>query len=249
VLRADPKTGTMLVSHTEVRGLMPAMTMEFHALPGEMDKVRPGSRVRFELARSRAGRSWEARRIRVFDGLRELEVEAPRERLATGSPAPDFALTDEQGRVVRLSDFAGQVVLVNFIYTRCPLPEVCPRLTASFASLQRRYGERLGRGLVMLSITLDPTYDTPEVLARYAKSSGARPDGWRFLTGSQDEIGRVARTFGLVHWAEEGVIVHSSSTAVVDRDGKFAALVEGSSFRFEHLSELVRLELVRERPN
>jgi protein SCO1/2 len=128
------------------------------------------------------------------------------------------------------------VVFIQFLYTRCPLPEVCPRLAASFASLRRRFSSP---DLVLVSITLDPRYDSPEVLARYARSAGARP-GWHFLTGPEPEIEKIARAFGLVHWAEEGVIVHSSYTAVVGRDQRLRALIEGSSYRLEQLAALAQ---------
>ena len=73
---------------------------------------------------------------------------------------------------MRLADFRGKVVAVDFIYTRCPLPDVCPRLAANFAALQRRFRDRLGSELMLLSVTVDPEYDTPAVLADYAKPLG-----------------------------------------------------------------------------
>jgi protein SCO1/2 len=93
--------------------------------------------------------------------------------------------------------------------------------------------------LTLLSVTLDPDYDTPEVLARYAASVGARSSGWRFLTGPRRQIDELARRFGLIHWPEEGVIVHTTVTALIGRDGRLLALVEGSNYRLEQLADLV----------
>jgi protein SCO1/2 len=138
-----------------------------------------------------------------------------------------------------LSSLTGKLVAINFIYTRCPLPEVCPRLAAAFASLQRRFRSDIPDQFVLLSITLDPEFDTPEVLHRYAASVGARRDGWRFLTGSRRQIDEIARRFGLIHWPEEGVIVHTSVTALIGRDGRLLAFVEGSNYRLEQLADLV----------
>ena len=92
---------------------------------------------------------------------------------------------------------------------------------------------------MLVSITLDPTFDTPEVLARYAATMRARVDRWRFLTG---DTAAVARRFGL----EEGVIVHNSQTAVIDRKGRLAAMVEGSQYRLEQLADLVRQTLAKD---
>src|SRR6185436_9646649 len=122
-----------------------------------------------------------------------------------------------------------------FIYTRCPLPEVCPRLSANFARLQRRFETHLGRDLVLLSITLDPGYDTSATLLEYAKIWKARPEGWRFLTGPQPEIEALAQRFGMSFWAEDGAITHNSRTAVLSRTGRLAAVVDGSSYQVGQL--------------
>ena len=128
-----------------------------------------------------------ARRVvKTGDG----EIAAPKEKLRPGDAIADFELRDQHGQMVRLSDFRGKVVAIDFIYTRCPLPDVCPRLSASFATLQKRFA---GRDLVLLSITVDPEYDTPAVLAEYARRWGADSRGWRFLTGDVARRGRRAR--------------------------------------------------------
>jgi protein SCO1/2 len=208
---------------------MQAMTMEFRAAsPSELDKVRPGARVRFAL------QDKIARGIRVVPAD---ESDMPQRPIQPriGEPAPDFKLIDQRGRPVSLGSFRGKVVALNFLYTRCPMPEVCPRLAASFASLQRKFPE-----LTLLSITIDPLWDTPEVLAGYAKLWRARDDWWRFLTGSPDAVKQAATAWGLIYWPEEGAIVHTSRTAIVGRDGKLLAMVEGSSYRTDQLVNLVR---------
>jgi protein SCO1/2 len=156
-------------------------------------------------------------------------------KVAIGDSVPDFTLTDQNGRGVTLSDFRGQLVAVDFIYTRCPLPDVCPRLSANFARLQKRFGDKI----VLLSISLDPEYDTPAVLTDYAQRWRADAQTWRFLTGSMDDVRRVAGRFGVVFWAEEGAITHTSSTAIVDPNGRLRALVQGSSFTSQQLIDLV----------
>jgi protein SCO1/2 len=148
---------------------------------------------------------------------------------------PDFTLTGQDGRAVSLSSLRGQLVAVDFIYTRCPLPDVCPRLSANFARLQKRFASEIA----LLSITLDPDYDTPAVLTDYARRWGADAHVWRFLTGSPEQIQKIAGQFGVVYWPEENAITHTSSTAIIDRSGKLAALVEGSSFTSQQLIDLV----------
>jgi protein SCO1/2 len=238
VLAVDRDQQRMTVSHRAVPGFMPAMAMPVRAASAtELAAVEPGARVEFHLRLDK--RRSEARGIRVTDTRLADEgfrFPVPPEKVAVGSPMPDFALTDQLGRPTRLADFRGRLVVVNFLYTRCPLPEVCPRLAASFASLRARHRASIPDKLVLLSITLDPRHDTPPVLARYAESIGARGEGWWLLTGDVDPV---ARRFGLAYWPEEGVIVHTSATALIGPDGRLLASVEGSQFPLEQLSDLV----------
>ena len=127
-----------------------------------------------------------------------------------------------------------------FIYTRCPLPDVCPRLAASFATLQRRFRQRIGRDLELLSITVDPDYDTPAVLAAYAGRWGADSRGWRFLTG---DVSGIAGQLGEVFWTDEGSIGHNSTTSILDRKGRLAAVLDGSSWRMDQLENLIAHQL------
>jgi protein SCO1/2 len=136
-------------------------------------------------------------------------------------------------------------VAVDFIYTRCPLPDVCPLLSAHFKRLQTRFRGQLGSDLELLSITIDPQYDTPEVLRVYARIWAAPGDSWRFLTGPDKEIEHVARRFAMNYWPEEGLIAHTSETGVIARDGTLAARINGSGFAASQLGDLIANELRR----
>src|SRR5262249_35838313 len=142
---------------------------------------------------------------------------------------------------VRLSEFRGKVVAIDFIYTRCPLPDVCPRLSANFATLQKRFA---GRDLVLLSVSVDPEYDTPAVLAEYAKRWGGDARAWRFLTG---DGARVAAQLGEVSGTDEGSIGHNSVTSILGRDGRLAAAVDGANWRVDQLASLIAHELEGDR--
>jgi protein SCO1/2 len=241
VVALEPAQNTIVVSHRPIPRLMPAMTMPFRLEnPTEIRNLHIGARVQFELAIEN-GKSF-ARHLRTVGGT-DLDIPAPRDRKKIGEKIPDFTLTDQDSHPVRLSDFRGKVVAVNFIYTRCPLPDVCPRLSANFALLQRRFRRHLGKELVRLSMTIDPQYDTPEVLQDYAKRWGAQPESWRFLTGPAEEIQRTAGHFGLVFWPDEGALGHNSTTSIVGRDGRLAAIVEGSSYRVDQLVDLIARQL------
>jgi protein SCO1/2 len=246
VLQVHPGESRLTVSHREIPGVMGPMAMSLPVRRAEeLRGLRPGAQIESRLVVAKGGSRLEDIRIRKSapDGAGESVVLPPAQRIEVGGAAPDFELTDQNGRALRLSDLRGRVVALNFIYTRCPVPEVCPRLSAHFAGVQRRFADRFGKDLALLSITLDPKYDTPEELRKYAKIWNARPEGWRFLTGAPEEIQRVAERFGMTYWPEEGLITHTSITAVLARDGRLGALIEGSGYRARELGDLIEKEL------
>lgn len=245
VIQTDQIQRTILVSHRPIKNYMPGMTMPFHVARHEdLSKLTPGTRVSFDL---RIGKHESIARnlkprtsaLKGPDG-ELLNVAESVNRVALGAQVPDFTLTDQAGRPVHLSDFRGRVVAIDFIYTRCPLPDVCPRLSANFAYVSKRLG---GRDLTLLSITIDPQFDTPAVLSEYARRYGSNGEGWRFLTGTPDQIRTVGGLFGLVYWPEEGSLTHTSATAVLGRDGKLEALIEGAGYRPDQLRDLLEHSL------
>ena len=242
VLRYDPAAFSATISHDAFPGFMDAMAMPFD-LRGEARaaKMKAGDRVRFRLS-VKGARSW-VDRVEVISapavdaGLQQTPA-AP-VLVAVGANVPDFTLIDQAGDTVSLAALKGKVVGVTFIYSRCPLPDYCPRMVENFKAVRQRFADRMDRDLVLLTISFDPQYDTPPVLARYAASQRAGGPGWHFLTGSKANIERVCNAFGIEYWPEEGLITHSLQTAVVDRDGRLAATVEGKDFTPQQLGDLI----------
>ena len=251
VLHVDLPARNVTVSHESIPGFMDAMVMPFQVRQErELRELHPGAQIDSRLVVRKQGSYLEDIRVRegAADGVVEdqgdrIMLPQPPQRVEIGAIVPDFSLTDQNGARTTLSEFHGRVVAVNFIYTRCPLPDVCPRLSANFAGLQRRFSRRTGKDLMLLSVSIDPEHDTPGELLKYAKIWNARPEGWRFLTGSVPEVQSVAGRFGMNYWAEEGLITHTSMTGVLSRDGRLAAVVEGSSYRVNELADLIEREL------
>ena len=132
---------------------------------------------------------------------------------------PNFALTDHRGRPFTRQDLAGRCWIADFIFTRCA--GQCLTMTAQMASLQ----ERLPQDIRLLSVSVDPTWDTPEVLAGYAARAGASSERWLFVTGAQDDIFRLSRDGLHLSVATEGgtpaePIVHSVRLVLIDREGR-----------------------------
>ena len=139
-------------------------------------------------------------------------------RLPVIGPAPDFALTSQDGARVTLKDFRGKAVAVTFIYTACP--DTCPLLTAKMAQVQDDLGPDFGTRVAFVSITVDPELDTPEALKRYAEAHGANLTGWAFLTGEPAAIEEVTRRYGVYASKNaDGDVDHTFLTSLVDPDG------------------------------
>lgn len=251
VLKVQPEASTITVSHEPVPDYMEAMVMPFTVATGEdLAAVRPGDRIAFRINVRKDGT--------VIDRVRLLSA-APADvgliaspvkpvLVPIGAAVPDFTLTDQRGERIALSSLRGTVVAVTFIYTRCPLPDYCPRMMANLDGVRKRFADRLGSDLALLTVTFDPRYDTPDKLLAYARHYSADVPGWHFLTGSDDEIAGVCAAFGVEYWPDEGLITHTLQTAVIDRDGRLAATVEGKDYTPRQLGDLIAGVLGLPRP-
>jgi protein SCO1 len=231
----------MVVAHKPIDNYMPAMTMAFRVEQGfDLGKLAPGTRVEFQL---NVGKHVTiARKVRIHETINDVNLpKTPLNKILIGLKMPSFSLIDQSGKTVNLPDFHSKVVVVDFIYTRCPLPDVCPRLSANFASASKKLR---GRDVEFLSITIDPQYDTPAVLSEYAKRWQANGESWKFLTGTPAQIQEVAGLFGLVYWPDEGSITHSVATAIIGRDGTLLAKIDGASYRPDQLVALIEHALL-----
>ncbi len=164
-----------------------------------------------------------------------------------GQVVPDFALIDQAGQTAHLTQFRGKVVALTFAYSRCPNPNYCFRLSNNLAQLKARFHAAAGGDLILLTIVIDPAQDRGKALERYADTWKADPSTWHFLTGSVADVRRAAELFGMNFWSDEGFLTHSFHTAVIDREGKLAANLEGNQFTAEQLGDLV--EVILKRPN
>jgi protein SCO1 len=139
---------------------------------------------------------------------------------------PDFELTESRGQKVGLSDLRGRAVVASFIFTRCGGP--CPMITARMAELQKRFAGR--EGLRLLSVSVDPAYDTPEVLRTYAERHGAEPERWWFLTGTPEAVARLSREGFRLAAETQGEspedIIHSTRLVLLDGEGRIRGYYE-----------------------
>jgi len=258
VLKVDRPHRVLVVSCNRIPGYMDAMIMSFSVRkPESLDGVEPSAMVEFVLHVDGNSSYADDLRVRSFESAEQEPQEAQRLKvlqsianpgaqvtpLAMGEFVPDFEFTDQNQQRVAISQFAGEVVVVTFIYTRCPNPNYCFRLNNNLGRLQKRFPQRLGRDLVLLSIVVDPEHDEGKTLSNYASIWHANPQGWHFLTGPLPDVQRVTRMFGMDFWNGEGVVTHSFHTIVVDQRRKLAANIEGNQFTAQQLGDLVETML------
>ena len=150
-----------------------------------------------------------------------------------------FSLTNQNGEHISLDTFRGHPFVLTFVFTRCPLPNFCPRMSNNFEELQAAI--KTGRGTLattrLLSITLDPVFDTPEVLKSYAGYHHADPQTWSFATGDEKEVESFTRAFSVYRQTEGGTISHGLATALIDKKGKIAKLWRGNAWKPDEVIE------------
>jgi protein SCO1/2 len=225
----DAAAKTLTVAHDEIPGYMPAMTMPLQTKnTALLTGLQSGDEIHFELSVTDDD-SWISHLERIgprtaTESVGLAQSSEAENELHNGELVPDFALTDENGKPVRLSDYRGKAVVLTFIYTRCPLPNFCPLMSKNFQSLQERLTKAVPGNYHLLSISIDSKFDSPEVLKGYGALYHADEKYWTFATGSEEQINSVATTFGLVHEPEGGMISHNLRTALIGADGRLVHL-------------------------
>jgi protein SCO1 len=151
------------------------------------------------------------------------------QRLSKIGAAPEFTLTNQEGKRLALKELRGKVLAITFIFASCT--DTCPLLTAKMAGLRDRLGPDFGSKVYFLSITVDPERDTTEVLKRYAEAYKANLAGWAFLTGTPAEVHDVAKRYGIYYKkTPRGDVDHTFLTSLVDQNGTIRVQYMGVKF-------------------
>jgi protein SCO1/2 len=150
-----------------------------------------------------------------------------------GDTVPQFALFDQDGRVVDSTRFRGKQVMLNFIYSRCPVANMCPLSTTKMVQTQRLAREAGIANLELVSITLDPVHDTPGVLHDYASDRHIDTSNFSFLTGPEPAIADLLTQFGVIAEYKGNILDHTLATLLIDEKGKVAWRADGSEWQPE----------------
>ncbi|HEY1717331.1 MAG TPA: SCO family protein [Verrucomicrobiae bacterium] len=217
-----PDGKTVVIKHGAVSNYMDAMTMPFKVKDAkELAGLRRGDEISFQLHVT-GTESW------VGQITKTGAVSLPQNK--TGPEAPpvsdarallDYKFTNELGQAASLGDFRGQALAITFFYTRCPLPDYCPRLSKNFqeASQKLEAMTNAPANWHFISVSFDTEFDSPETLKAYGESYAYDPAHWSFLTGPPDKIGELARACGVTFESSDGTINHNFRTLIIDAAG------------------------------
>ncbi len=219
------------VRHDDIPGFMPAMTMPFRVKDPALARGRQvGDLVRGTLVVTDE-ESWLSRLEKTGWAPFEEREDAARpavDPIEAGQPVPDEAFIDQDGNALRLSELRGTTVLLTFIYTRCPLPDFCPRMDRQFAAVQAAVSAGQVKGPVrLISVSFDPDHDSPAVLREHASRAGANPKIWTFVTAPRDRVDAFGARLGLDvirDPKDPADITHNLRTAVIDPEGRLVTV-------------------------
>ncbi|MGD0731866.1 MAG: SCO family protein [Terracidiphilus sp.] len=241
VVATDSAKGEVTLNHEAIPGFMDAMTMPYKLKDASvLGELHPGDVITADVLVSQDPDSDVLldHIVVVAQGRPDYRPAVAYHVPAPGDSAPDFKLKNQDGRTIHLGQFRGQALLVTFIYTRCPLPDFCPRVTRNFAEVHKRVeADPALRGKThLLCVSFDPEHDTPERLRAYgatyigsdAKSAFA---DWDFAVPEKPVLLEMAKWFdvGISHGADDS-ITHTLSTTLMDANGKVVRFYPGNEW-------------------
>jgi protein SCO1 len=233
VISKSAATGEITVNHGDIPGFMSAMAMPYRVKdPAVIQELQPGDKIAAEVVVRKDPSDYWLEDVRITDesGRGQAKPQAAPQMLMPGERSPDFTLVNQDGRTIRLSDFAGKALLITFIYTRCPMPNFCPRLSSQFARIHNELKKNPAdyAKTHLLTISFDPKYDTPAVLRKYGLAYLDGDEGgfthWDFASTNPTDLRRLAQAFGLEYDEQDNQISHSMSIVLIAPDGKVAKI-------------------------
>lgn len=226
-------------------------TIDVRIGPGDAEVPYLGKRIRGQLAEV-AGRP-TLERIWPADPALEATIAQAnrllrRDTLTRGrnpvrgrnEAMPPFALWNQDGQLIQPGQLLRHPWVVNFIFTRCTIPHMCPAATQRMIELQQAAKEAGLDDLILVTITFDPEYDTPGILNYYASTRGVDFNNYHFLTGDKTAIDDLMKQFGIITIDEDDTINHTMDTILVDRNGRIAFRRPGSRWAVEEFINAVQ---------
>ena len=246
VVAVEPEKHSVTVSHEDVKGYMPAMTMPFTVRnEADLQILAPDDEITATLVID-GSRSWLEDLIITRQSVNTAAM--PGVPMAKeGDEVPNFTLRNQDNREIHIQSYRGRTLLLTFIYTRCPVPDYCTLMSNNFAQIDRALSQdsSLYEKTHLLSISIDPSYDTPQVLRSYGAAHTERYQNetfahWEFAGGTTEQVKKIAEYFGLTYFPEKDQIIHALRTVIVGPDGKVAKIYNGNDWKPEEVVEAIR---------
>jgi protein SCO1 len=235
VISVDRAHQQIIVNHEAIPGFMSAMIMPYTVKEdGALDDLSAGDRITARVV-VMPDDVW-LDKILVLKRATSPQAAVEHHIPQAGEKVPDFTFINQYARRTHFDRYHGKTVLLTFIYTRCPFPNYCPRMTGNFAEINRALeaNKVLGGRTHLLTLSFDPKHDTPRVLRAYAARYIGKDDPgfrrWEFASVPADELKAVSGFFGLSFWKQNGQLLHSMSTALVGPNGELFRWYPGNSW-------------------
>jgi protein SCO1/2 len=242
VIAINKTEKTATINHEAIPGYMEGMTMDFLVKnDSDLDKMKPGDRITGDLVVTDTS-SWIEITAITQGGAELTPTTIVPGEPKPGDEIPDFALMNQDGKAIRLSQYKGRAFAVTFVYTRCPQPDQCTLMSNNFAAIEKELQQQpdVYEKTHLLSVTFDPEYDTPKVMRSYGASHTGRYSDeafkhWEFATGTTEQVKGIAEYFGVRSYRDSATgkeeLIHSLRTAVIDRQGKLVKLYRGNEWK------------------
>jgi len=249
--QADSKTFTVALDAVSLSELKLEGAQVFKVGLGDAELDYTGRRIRGYA--DFYNEQWHLERIFPTDGAGAKAMQDVNQRLHTttatmsrrkyvkqGDYIPNFAMTDQNGKFLQIRELKGKAFVLNFIFTRCTVPAMCPASTTRMSDLQKSAAEAELNNLHFVTITFDPEFDSPGILRQYANGYGLSLDNFHLLTGTTQVVQNLLRQFGILTLEEDGTINHTMATLLVDEKGRVAYRKEGSGWTVKDFLEAAK---------
>ena len=234
VVSVDTQSQSAIIDADAIPGFMDAMAMPYTVKPAStLNQLATGDSISAEVvvvqqdpkSQDAVPEYW-IENVKVTGHGETAKAPSGAPHMPTpGEDVPDFTFTNQSGKKISLSQFHGQTLILTFVYTRCPFPNFCPRMSGNFNEIYRQLGTNPALAHThLLELSFDPENDTPKVLR-----------DWEFAVPSAADLPKIADFFALTVKPDGGTITHNLSTTVVGPDGKVVKWYHGSDWQVSDL--------------
>jgi protein SCO1/2 len=255
VVSTDAAAGTVMLDAEAIPGFMEAMAMPYKlAQPEVISELHAGDRITAQLSVVKDDGGFHDAQLEqivvIAQGQPDYKPAVQYHVPKMGDDVPDFKLVNQSGKAIRLSQYRGKVLLLTFIYTRCPMADFCPRMSQNFEQIDQALAgdAKLYAKTHLLSVSFDPDYDTPEVLRKYgaAYAGNDKFAHWDFAAPAKGDLPAIEQWFDVgVTPGADGTLMHSLSTMLIGKDGKIAGWYPSNEWQPQEMVQAVKGEAAK----